>query len=248
MVLSVEGGYYATVNDKTSVKYSKIIDKLHKNELYNEYSYKIRTGMNDEDFIELSSHYVIADGGYLAWKSIIAGYSPSSDPVKYKFTDWIASVRKEVECFFGIFKGRFRWFKCPIRLHKKVDIDNAFVFACMINNMILHHDGLDVRWEAGVNWKTLNPDGHDEEDSEEDLPSFYPIGHAEEEEFLPTFVETLAPNADDDSVYKHFQSLLANHLHYTYRRGELCWPKPRKDIHLDHNVLPRLHFQQAAEL
>ena len=76
---------------------------------------------------ELSSCNLIADGGYLAWKCIIAGYQPSLDSVRHKCTDWLASVRKDVECSFGILKCRFRWFKCPLKLHHKVDIDNAFV-------------------------------------------------------------------------------------------------------------------------
>lgn len=112
-------------------------DLLKNNELYRAFSYKIRTGMGDEDFIELSTCYLIADGGYLEWHCIISGYSPSGDPVKYKFTDWIASVRKDVECFFGILKLRFRWFKCPIKVQTKEDIDNAFVVACIFHNMFI---------------------------------------------------------------------------------------------------------------
>jgi hypothetical protein len=77
--------------------------------------------------------------------------------VNYKFCDWIANVRKDVECFFGILKGRFRFLKNPITLQKKEDLDNLLATCCIINNMILKENGLDSLWEDGVNWETLNP-------------------------------------------------------------------------------------------
>jgi hypothetical protein len=107
-VLAIEGSYYCTINDKTSVKYNGFIDDLKSHKIYKDLSYKIRTGPNEEDYVELSSCYVIADGGYLEWSVLITGYGISGDPVKYKFTDWVASVRKDVECFFQLLKGRFR--------------------------------------------------------------------------------------------------------------------------------------------
>ena len=59
--------------------------------------------------ITLSSGYVIADGGYLHWSVIIDGFDPSPIMTKYKFTEWIGSVRKDVEYFFAILKKRFRF-------------------------------------------------------------------------------------------------------------------------------------------
>lgn len=61
-VLSVSGPYPATINDKISVKYNEFLDDLKTRKIYNNVSYKVRTGPNVGDFIELSSCYVIADG------------------------------------------------------------------------------------------------------------------------------------------------------------------------------------------
>jgi hypothetical protein len=71
--------------------------------------------------------------------------------------DWIASVRKDVECFFGILKGRWRYFKTPSTTQTHGSVDYAMRVACIINNIILRHDGLDRLWELDVNWETLNP-------------------------------------------------------------------------------------------
>lgn len=47
------------------------------------------------------------------------------------FSSTLESVRKGVECFFGILKGRFIILKLRLGYHSKEDIDNIF-FACCI--------------------------------------------------------------------------------------------------------------------
>ena len=258
-VLSVEGGYFGTINDKCSVKYSKIVNALKNNELYQDFSYRIRTGDGPSNYIELSSYYLISDGGYLQWPCIICGFPPDSDPIKYKFSDWIESVRKDVECFFGILKLRFRWLKCPIKLHQKVDIDNAFVTCCILHNMILQYDGLDNAWEDDINWKTLNPNdncddiGSDSEDEDNGYNMKYsPTEHDDNEPFEPITIGSLidADTVDDidNASFEKLRCLIANHLHRIYRRGELKWPKPRHVIKKKHNLLPRLNFPCGKDL
>ena len=257
--LSVEGGYFGTVNDKCSVKYSKIVKALKNNEFYQEYSYKIRTGDGLNDFIELSSYYLISDGGYLDWPCIICGFPPDADPLKFKFTDWIESVRKDVECFFGILKRRFRWLKCPTNIQEKCDIDNAFVTCCIINNMILDHDGLDRLWEDNVNWKTLSPNDDDEDvnDSDNDYDTdieTQSYGPVEQENNILEPI-TVGSLVDPDDIIDHDRAstsklryLLANHLHRVYKRRELQWPRTRLEIHKKYNIIPRINFPFGEEI
>jgi hypothetical protein len=221
--------------------------------MYNNVSYKIRTGHGRQDFKTLSQLYVISDGGYLDWPCMIAGYSCSSVRTEDKFSDCLASVRKEVESFFGILKQRFRWFKCPIGLQNKEDIDNAFVTACIINNMILTHDGLDTLWEQDVNWRTVNPRGEDVADPENEYDHdgeiYTPTFHDENDNFEPTFVEALLPpHSDERDQFLYLRSLLANHLQIQYSEGMLRWPKTRAEIKRHHNSLPRDHFPNAGDL
>ena len=118
------------------MKFSEYIESLKNNEIHKGVSYTVRTGPAQTDVVDLDALYVIVDGGYLDWFVTMRGYGVSSEPEKYKFFDWVASVRKDVECFFGILKQRFRFFKNPITLRKKTQIDDAFVVACIIHNMI----------------------------------------------------------------------------------------------------------------
>ena len=109
-----EKGFYGTTNDKISVQHSKFIDDLKTGRIYKNVTYRIRTGEGQNDYVELSKCFVVADGGYIDIPEIISAFDPSFDPVKYKFSDWIGSVGKDVDRFFGILKQRFRWLKNPI--------------------------------------------------------------------------------------------------------------------------------------
>ena len=143
----VAGSYYMTVNDKTSVKYNDFVQKLSTGAIYGNICYKVRTGPNEEDFIILTNPYLIVDGGYIEIPQLMSGFPISSDPIKYKYTDWIASVRKDVEQWNQYLKGRFRFFKGLITLQEQEDIDNAFYTAVILSNIICRHDGLDRLWK-----------------------------------------------------------------------------------------------------
>ena len=65
----------------------------------------------------------------LQWEVLMP---PTKYPGNGEETRWsktLESVRKDVECFFGILKGRFRILKLPILYSDKEDIENVF-FAC----------------------------------------------------------------------------------------------------------------------
>ena len=75
------------------------------------------------------------------------------------WSNTLESVRKDVECFFGVLKGRFRILKLHILYRNKVDIDNMFFCCCILHNMLHAMDGLD-KFEEGIDW--AGPDGeHD---------------------------------------------------------------------------------------
>ena len=74
-------------------------------------------------------------------------------------------MRKDVECTFGILKGRWRILKYGVRSHTLMDADNIWKTCCALHNMLLEVDGLAVGWENGVQseWET-------ELDSSQDIP------------------------------------------------------------------------------
>lgn len=70
---------------------------------------------------------------------------------------WLESVRKDVECFFGRVKGRFRILKLPLLFRSQGDIDNMFFTCCILHKMLHSFDGLG-ELEEDVHWAGL--DGH----------------------------------------------------------------------------------------
>lgn len=63
----------------------------------------------------------------------------------------LESVRKDIECFFGRLKGRFRLFKTGVVFQKREKIDNAWFTACIIHNMLHAFDGL-ANLEKDMDW------------------------------------------------------------------------------------------------
>ena len=50
---------------------------------------------------------------------------------------WVESLRKDVECAFGILKKRFRCIKLPFQWKDMRDCEHVFVTCCMLHNMLL---------------------------------------------------------------------------------------------------------------
>jgi DDE superfamily endonuclease len=54
-----------------------------------------------------------------------------------RLSQWIESFRKDVECVFGILKGRFRILKTGIRLDGPEAADNVWLTCCASHNLLL---------------------------------------------------------------------------------------------------------------
>ena len=115
--------------------------------------------------------YIIVDGGYINSPVFI-------DPDKFRWTrdavlwsEWLESVRKDVENFFGMLKPRWRFFRNGIAYHNREFIGKAFKVGCCLHNMILIHDQVTgiqtTKWET-VDWEQLDPEADDSVDVDDD--------------------------------------------------------------------------------
>ena len=64
----------------------------------------------------------------------------------------LESIRKYVECCFGVLKGRFRILWSKVLFQKQEHVDNVFHACCILHNMCLVDSGLDTRMEDDANW------------------------------------------------------------------------------------------------
>ena len=66
-------------------------------------------------------------------------------------------MRKDVECTFGILKGRFRVLKTGIPLHGIEVCDKVWYTCCALHNFLLEEDNLSERWDVN---RYMQSDGY----------------------------------------------------------------------------------------
>ena len=98
--------------------------------------------------------WFMVDNGYLSWSCTVP---PIKDGVSYehiRFSEWLESMRKDVECTFGIMKGRFCILRNGFRFHSIKKCDQTWLTCCALHNRLLFIDGLHENWDIGKlsNW------------------------------------------------------------------------------------------------
>ena len=88
------------------------------------------------------------DNGYLNWGNTIAPKKQTIFRNDARWSEWLESMRKDVECTFGILKGRWRILKAGIRLHGVNAADNVWLTCCALHNWLLDIDGLSLPWDG----------------------------------------------------------------------------------------------------
>jgi len=77
------------------------------------------------------------------------------------WSEWVESIRKDVECFFGVLKARFQFLRNPIE-YNIFTIDDVFKTCCILHNMLLAYDGLDGHDMMREDfWNALDPNLND---------------------------------------------------------------------------------------
>jgi hypothetical protein len=115
--------------------------------------------------------WMMVDNGYLNWPTTIPPMKVTTDQHEIRWSQWIESMRKNVECTFGILKGRWRILKTGIRLHGVESTDKIWATCCALHNWLLEVDGLDDEWQGGVSSDWESEMGlHDPEDVTHYIP------------------------------------------------------------------------------
>lgn len=150
-IIGVTQGHPGARNDKTIVKFDGFVTDIHEGRLYQNENFELL----DVDGVPRLQKglYLIVDGGYHKWRCLQCPMKHTSKIKEALWSKWVESVRKDVECCFGILKGRFRCLKLPIYYQSKPAIDNMFFTCCILHNILLNVDGYDVKWEQNVNWE-----------------------------------------------------------------------------------------------
>ena len=146
-IISISKGEYGSFNDKTICRMDTFVNDVMRGDLYSD----IQTVYNtDGTRLAVKGVHLICDNGYHKIPSMICPMSFRTDMKDVFWSEWIESVRKDVECTFGILKQRFRILKNPFQYHDLDTMEDVFVVCGMIHNILLIVDGGANNWEAGI--------------------------------------------------------------------------------------------------
>ena len=158
-ILNTTFGHPARFNDKTLVMFDTLINDLKKG-CYNErHTFILLDYDCNGKVIEVKYKgcYVLVDNGYLQWSVTVPPMKHTSSRAEIRFSEWLESLRKDVECTFGILKRRWRVLKSGIRSHGLMKCDRTWLTCCALHNMLLDVDGLDREWNNGIRPTTNGP-------------------------------------------------------------------------------------------
>ena len=146
-ILSTTRGHPARWNDKTLVRYDKMATTLRygKSDVLDNLPFELYERTEDGTVVSVKykGAWLLVDNGYLNWSCTVPPMKTSTSIPEIRFSEWLESLRKDVECTFGILKGRFRVLKAGIRLHGIEACDNLWCTCCALHNMFLQYDGND---------------------------------------------------------------------------------------------------------
>ena len=250
-VINVTPAQFGATSDKVVLLYDQLAVKLHRGELYKDSSFVLR-GENGES-TTYKRLWEVTDNGYPFWNTLIPPFKWNPNPAYARWSKYLESVRKDVEAFFGILKGRFRCIKTGFRCFTKKAAEDAFFTCCALHNMLLTIDGLDANWEDGVASPWVGADG---DFDDEDVPVVFQRLQArnlrvDRETDLSGMGRGRFPHArngddsddDGDDVhvvgedaegvrmhYHRFRDRLVAHWNYEWGRGRITWPKRNDNV------------------
>lgn len=100
--------------------------------------------------------WIIEDNGYLKWSTTVPPIKVTANEMERRWSHWLESLRKDVECTFGILKGRWRILKSGIRLEGMEETNNIWKTCCALHNWLLEIDGIDCEWEGEIGQHDAN--------------------------------------------------------------------------------------------
>jgi DDE superfamily endonuclease len=150
-ILSTTTGHPSRWNDKTLVRFDAFVMGIKNGENLADCRFDLfERSENGIVRIVYEGVWLVVDNGYLPWSITVPPIKTTSDRREIRWSEWMESMRKDVECTFGILKGRWRILKTGIRLHGVVSADKIWMTCCALHNWLLEVDGLEKLWENGI--------------------------------------------------------------------------------------------------
>lgn len=243
-------GFPGANNDKTISRHDFALHTLRTSLLFTGFLFMIKTGRRVSSVCR-GGLYFICDGGYHKWRCMQCPFKYATSTEARLWSKRVESMRKDVECVFGILKTRFRCLKVPCMWHDASHVDNQMRFCCILHNQILEWNGTAARRQADAAWladqfgqfddadlgrvRRWGDDnvrcevGYDASDLGTAVSSGPPrrAGDRAREGFVPLFDaangETLDLVTEREDAYAVLRDALVMHFEYATQAGEVVW-------------------------
>ncbi len=90
------------------------------------------------------------DNDYLNWTCMVSPFGVTNDVDEIRWSKWLESMCKDVECTFGILKGRWRILKAGVQIHGVNSVNYIWFTCCALHNWLLEIDGMNKIWVGGI--------------------------------------------------------------------------------------------------
>lgn len=130
------------------VRFDSFITGLHEGTGLSDIEFDLYEYDNDGNITckKYKGGYVIVDNGYHDWLVTVPPFTRTNVVREIRWSRWVLSMQKDVECTFGILKGRWRILKCGIRVHGIDKVDLIWLTCFALHNWLLEVDGLNREW------------------------------------------------------------------------------------------------------
>ena len=151
-ILHTTRGGPARWNDMTMVRFDTFLTAVRAGNILSDNEFELLSYDKEGNVISVRYNgvYVIVDNGYLAWSCTVPPLSVTNKIDETRWSRWVESMRKDVECTFGILKGRWRILKTGVCVYGVDKVDEIWLTCCALHNWLLDIDGLSNKWNDGV--------------------------------------------------------------------------------------------------
>lgn len=135
-ILHSTDGFLGSINDKTIASHDEMMMAMRTGS-HAARSFKFSLFDAHGTAHDHTGAWLLVDNGYHKWSILM---NPIWSPSRAAQKEWSANVesfRKDVECTFGILKGRWQILKVGLRMHDPAVISQVWKTCCALHNMLL---------------------------------------------------------------------------------------------------------------
>jgi DDE superfamily endonuclease len=149
-ILYTTAGFPARYNDKSLIRFDRLANKLKNGEILEDRVFELKYRLADGTIgtRKFRGCWLLVDNGYIEWSITIPPVKTCTSQKEKAFSEMLESLRKDVECTFGILKGRWRYLKTGIRLQNVDCVDDVWFTCCALHNLLLDADAQTEQWET----------------------------------------------------------------------------------------------------